>query len=278
MIRLVASDMDGTLLGRDGKISDRTAQTIRQMRTMGCEFVVCTGRGYEDARRPLEEQEIDCDVICMNGAAVCDKTGTAIFKQELTYEQIRKVLACRETGMLFDFMTNEGSVTISTREEFRRGFERKILLPMAGGITFEDIEKRFRFISEEELLAGDLEFFKMSVMSEDEEALMRVRTTLLNDPSFAVVSSDDTNLEITNASAQKGIALLKYAQSHGIKMHEILAVGDSENDRSMLELPLGYTLAMANGMELAKKTARCQTRSNADDGVAYAIETLVLPS
>ena len=126
MIRLVASDMDGTLLGQDGRISDRTAQTIRQMRASGCEFVVCTGRGYEDARRPLEEQAIDCDVICMNGAKVCDRTGNAIFKQELSYEQVRAVLTCREPGMLFDFMTNEGSVTISTREEFRRGFEEGI--------------------------------------------------------------------------------------------------------------------------------------------------------
>ncbi|WP_432627645.1 Cof-type HAD-IIB family hydrolase [Brotaphodocola sp.] len=278
MIRLVASDMDGTLLGRDGRISDRTAQTIRQMRASGCEFVVCTGRGYEDARRPLAEQAIDCDVICMNGAAVCDRTGTPIFKQELSYEQVKTVLACREPGMLFDFMTNEGSVTISTREEFRKGFADGILLPMAGGISFEIIESRFCFIPEEELFCRDLEFFKMSVMSEDGSALERVRQTLRKDPSFAVVSSDETNLEITNSSAQKGIALLKYAESHGIKMKEILAVGDSENDRSMLELPLGYTLAMANGMELAKKTARCQTRSNADDGVAYAIETLVLPS
>lgn len=278
MIRLVASDMDGTLLGQDGRISDRTAQTIRQMRASGCEFVVCTGRGYEDARRPLEEQAIDCDVICMNGAKVCDRTGNAIFKQELSYEQVRAVLTCREAGMLFDFMTNEGSVTISTREEFRRGFEEGILLPMAGGISFEIIESKFRFISESELFAGDLEIFKMSVMSREEDALMRVRKKLLKDPSFAVVSSDETNLEITNSSAQKGIALLKYAQSHGIQLREILVVGDSENDRSMLELPLGYTLAMANGMELAKKTARCQTRSNAEDGVAYAIETLVLPS
>ena len=56
----------------------------------------------------------------------------------------------------------------------------------------------------------------------------------------------------------------------------MMAIGDSENDYSMLSLQLAYTVAMGNAMESIKKIAKCQTRSNVEDGVAYAIETLIL--
>ena len=62
-----------------------------------------------------------------------------------------------------------------------------------------------------------------------------------------------------------------------IRRDEIMAVGDSENDHSMLSMNLKYTVAMGNAVERIKKTAKCQTRPNSQDGVAYAIENLVLP-
>ena len=73
-----------------------------------------------------------------------------------------------------------------------------------------------------------------------------------------------------------GKALAEYAGMRHIRLDEIMAVGDSENDYSMLSMRLKYTVAMGNGMEKIKQTARCQTRTNDEDGVAYAIETLVL--
>ena len=67
-----------------------------------------------------------------------------------------------------------------------------------------------------------------------------------------------------------------YASSRGVRPDEIMAIGDSENDYSMLSMDIKYTVAMGNAMESIKRIARCQTRSNIQDGVAYAIETLVL--
>ena len=64
--------------------------------------------------------------------------------------------------------------------------------------------------------------------------------------------------------------------SRGVRPDEIMAIGDSENDYSMLSMDIKYTVAMGNAMESIKRIARCQTRSNIQDGVAYAIETLVL--
>lgn len=69
---------------------------------------------------------------------------------------------------------------------------------------------------------------------------------------------------------------MEYAASANIHPREILAIGDSENDLSMLSLPLGYTIAMGNASEVIKRSARLITRNNDEDGVAVAIDSLIL--
>lgn len=275
MIRLVASDMDGTLLQEDGTISDRTARTVKELQESGGRFVVCTGRGYEDAKRPLEEKGILCDIICMNGAAVYNRQGQQVYRQELSTGQVKFIMDCCKEEVVFDFMTDRGSCTITTKERFGEYFHAGLLLPMAGGITYEYIVNRFHFLTREELFTSGLEFFKMSVIHPSPFVLERIKQELEGNTHLAVASSHHTNLEVTNSSAQKGLALLRYAQLKGIRSKEIMAIGDSENDLSMLSLPLGYTVAMENGMESVKQAAKCMTRSNKEDGVAYAIETLL---
>lgn len=135
---------------------------------------------------------------------------------------------------------------------------------------------RFHFTTREKLFGNGLKFYKISVLHANASVLVQVKEKLLQDPEPAVASSDYTNLEITHDMAQKGKALIRYARQLGIQSKEIMALGDSENDRSMLSLPLGYTLAMENGMESIKQVVRCQTRSNARDGVAFAIDTLLI--
>lgn len=277
MIRLVASDMDGTLLAPDGTVTGRTADTIKRLQRAGIGFVVCTGRAYEDARAPLDARGISCDMICMNGAAVYDREGKCLFSRELEEEQIRWVLdVCRTEEPVFDFMTDQGSCTITPVSRFRDYCDRGLLLPMAEELSPEYIKSRFRFLSPEELFGSKLHFYKMSVIHENSLTLNRIKDRLMERNTLAVASSHSTNLEITDSGAQKGLALLQYAGRRGIKEREIMAVGDSENDRSMLSLPLGFTVVMENAMESMKRAARCQTRSNREDGAAYAMEMLAL--
>lgn len=275
MIRLVASDMDGTLLRENGTVSDRTAQMIKDLQASGVHFVVCTGRSYEDARIPLDEQGISCDIICMNGASVYNCQGEQVYRQELSAGQVKFIMDCCREEVVFDFMTNKGSCTLTTKEQFKQYFQAGLLQSVAGGITYEYLVSRFRFLKEQELFTSGLEFYKMSVIHPSPFVLERVKANLAGNVHLAVAASHHTNLEITNSAAQKGLALLQYAQLKGIRAKEIMAIGDSENDRSMLSLPLGITVAMENSMESIKQAARCMTRSNEEDGVAYAIETLI---
>lgn len=276
MIRLVAVDMDGTLLGPDGHVSDRNAYVIRCMQNAGVEFLVCTGRSYIDALLPLQEVKLHAPVVCMNGASTYDWKGRLIQKKKLCIHQVKGILeCCQGEDVIFDFMTDTGSCTIASESEFRDSFNRNVLLPMAE-YTYEGVRERFRFIPAEELFNQGLEFYKISVIHESPEVLKRIKERLKSVPELAVASSFRTNLELTHREAQKGIALADYASMKNIRLDEIMAIGDSENDYSMLSMNLKYTVAMGNAMESIKRTAKCQTRSNTQDGVAYAIESLVL--
>lgn len=278
MIRLVASDMDGTLLNRCGKVSPWNIAAIEALRQKNIDFVVCTGRNFADAYSPLKEAGISCDIICMNGAAVFDSSGNRIRKQPLLNSQVTNILnACRPFSVLFDFMTEDGSYTTSSRSEFRKSFEAKIFLSMVSEEhTFETIADRFQFTTEERLLGSGIDIYKISVVHENPEILKQVRFRLEKAEGISVASSASSNLELTHRRAQKGTALMEYAVNAKIRPKEILAIGDSENDLSMLDLPLGYTIAMGNASEEIKRSARLITRTNDEDGVAVAIESLIL--
>lgn len=278
MIRLVASDMDGTLLNRYGKVSPRNAAAIETLQRKNIGFMVCTGRNFEDAYAPLWEAGISCDIICMNGAAVFDSRGIQLRKQPLLNSQVNSILnICRPFSVLYDFMTEKGSHTTSDRAKLRKSFEDKIFLSMVSDEhTYETIEKRFHFTTEEELLGSGSDIYKISVVHENPEVLKQIRFWLEKEEGISVASSAPSNLELTHTRAQKGTALLEHAVNSRIRPNEILALGDSENDLSMLSLPLGYTVAMGNASEVIRRKARLTTRTNDEDGVAFAIEALIL--
>lgn len=276
MIKLVAIDMDGTLLRPDGRISERNIHALQGLEKMGISFLICTGRSYADALEPLQEAGLRAPMVCMNGAAVYDCSGRLMNESHLSEKQVQGILSCcRGEDILFDFMTDKGSYTTAAEEHFKTLFERNVLLPMSE-YTYEGVKGRFTFEPEEKLLKKGLTFYKISVIHESQKVLGRIKERLARLPELAVASSFSTNLELTNIRAQKGRALAAFAETAGIRFNEIIAIGDSENDYSMLSMDLKYTVAMGNAMESIRRTAKCQTRSNIEDGVAYAIETLVL--
>ena len=132
MIRLVAIDMDGTLLRPDGHISERNVRALKGLKAAGAEFLICTGRSYIDALEPLKEAGLRAPVVCMNGAAVYDWDGRLMDEIRLYERQVREILeCCQKEDIIFDFMTDRGSYTTAGEAQFRACFERNVLLPMA---------------------------------------------------------------------------------------------------------------------------------------------------
>ena len=139
-------------------------------------------------------------------------------------------------------MTREEVVKTS---EYRRAIESVKVVS-----DFEEIEK-----------AG-IPVFKLFMFSHDLELVRRVTKHLEKNPKIAVASSFESNVEITDARAQKGPILKEY-------------IGDSLNDYSMMSMDFGATVAMGNAVSELKKAAKYITKSNDELGVAYAIRELL---
>ena len=92
---------------------------------------------------------------------------------------------------------------------------------------------------------------------------------------ISMTYTSDYDIELTHKDARKGVALMSYARQMKIGPDEILAVGDSENDRSMLELPIARTVAVGNAMASIKQTAKEVCGTNVDEGVACLLEGLI---
>jgi Cof subfamily protein (haloacid dehalogenase superfamily) len=286
VIKLVAADMDGTLLNDESQITEKNALIIKEIQRLGIEFIINSGRNFYDIKHILEEADINCNCICMNGAASYDFNGTILSEIPLAKATVMEILKIFKDYHLADnIQTNKGIYTTLSQEEMRSNFFDCVIPAFQkSGKTTENFELRIpRILSSityvnqlEELMTPDLVIYKVSASSPDTGRLSAAKKVLTAFNELAVSSSFSTNIEITDHLAEKGSALFAYAKARHISLSEIMALGDSENDYSMLSMDLGYPVAMSNADDLIKKTAKYLTKSNEEDGVAYAIEKFIL--
>ena len=116
---------------------------------------------------------------------------------------------------------------------------------------------------------------KMFLVSDHVDVLKEIKQELEKNKNLAVSSSFINNLEVTDVKAQKGPILKKYIESLGYTMEEVMVLGDSMNDLSMMDMDFGATIAMENAEEEIKKAAKYITKSNDEDGVAYVIDEML---
>ena len=118
--------------------------------------------------------------------------------------------------------------------------------------------------------------YKIFIFAEDVELLGKLSDELRENPAIAVASSFVYNQEITAVEAQKGPVLKEYIESLGYTMDEVMVLGDSMNDYSMISMDFGATVAMGNAVPEIKEAAKYITKSNKEFGVAYAIDQVLI--
>lgn len=269
MIRLIASDLDGTLLNSRHKISKRNADAIKKAQMQGVKFIVNTGRNYSEAVTILKSHDIICDYICMNGAGVYTADGKleeGIVLDNTLVESITKFLY--DNGFDIDYSCGSGNYAIENKMSNMNIFEkaafRLVFRRIFGGITVLD--------NVNELVQKKGPVYKILCHHGDKKLVYRMRQELEKWDTVAVSASYDTNIEITNKLATKGNTLKKYIKKYGIQPEEVMVFGDSYNDFSMLSADFGYTIAMGNSMTGLKEVAKYSTKTNNQDGVACSIE------
>ncbi|MFC0470201.1 Cof-type HAD-IIB family hydrolase [Halalkalibacter kiskunsagensis] len=282
MIKLIAIDMDGTLLGDIRKVTTDNAKAIKEAQNQGIEVVVATGRDEKEARLPVKEANITCPIISVNGAQSRDEKGNILSSFPINKEQANVIFDILRTNEIyFEVYTNRGTVS----NNYEKALQTVVDFLLSSG-SDDDMET-MREIAKERFEVGaitlvdsyhnfleqeDTIVLKVLAFSKDDQKRNLTRKKLLDIDQLAISASARDNIEITSIHAQKGLAVKAYAQKLGISMNDVMVIGDSFNDISMFEVA-GVRVAMENAEQEVKELADFVTNSNEEDGVAFAIRS-----
>lgn len=285
MIKVIASDMDGTLLNNNHVFSEKTIQSIKKACEKGFRFMVVTGRNFVSAMQPLRDTGLVCDYVVSSGAVVRNPEKEIVISIAMGFDECEYIynnLKKYPIGILF--CSEEMNHILGTHEEvdecildyvkfFHEAVEREELRKTK---TYQQVWERTKEFSDYTALReNNVPIGKMFLFSEDVEMLQEIKRELSKNKNLAVSSSLKTNLEVTHVDAQKGPVLKRYIEALGYTMDEVMVLGDSLNDLSMMEMDFGATIAMENADEEIKAAAKYITKSNEDDGVAYVIDEMI---
>ena len=285
MIKLIASDMDGTLLNSNHKIPQNNIELIKFAQKNGIEFVVATGRAYYEALPALNDENIKCDVISFNGGIIYDKNGNIINITPMKLKDLYYTIEIlKSLDISYQLYTKNTIYTKSIETDITAYID----LIRANGE--EPNEQHLRQEAKNRLALGhitevdNIELYlnqqdnpaiKVIGISNDLEKLKHATELLSGNDNISVTSSGANNVEIMDKKATKGEALKIVADIHNINLKNAIAVGDNLNDQAMLDI-VEYSIAMKNGNKELQKTAKFITeKTNSEGGVADSVMKLL---
>ncbi len=262
-IRLVALDLDDTLLDRSRKISPRAKAAIKAAIAQGVTVTVATGRMYPSALPYARQLALDVPLITYNGALIrSGLSGETLLHRPLGEATTQKVYSLfRERGWYLQVYLDD-VLYVRVRDTNARAYEA-----VAG---IESVPVGDELWSLKGAPTKLLTMAEPHLIPEIEAALREA----CGDQVYTA-NSRANYLEMTDPQANKGAALAFLAGRLGIGREAVMAVGDSANDLDMIEYA-GWGVAMGNANPQVKAAAQAVTAANDADGVAAAIEEYVL--
>ncbi len=275
MIRLIALDVDGTLLDSRWQVPEANRQALAEAGSRGAEVVLVTGRRFEFARPVLEQLPGPLTLILHNGALVKTREGETLLRHLLPASVARRVLRATAlfrdtTAILFD--RAEGPQVVYERLESptarrARAFERNQQLiaavdPLEAALVEDPVQLMYSGpVGQMRELLGVLRALPCAC-----DFTLSVTEYAGRDVSF---------VDVTRQGCSKGSTLAAWAASRGVGRDEIMAIGDNLNDRDMLEYA-GVAVVMGNAVPELTGAGWHVTRTNDEAGVAHAISRFVL--
>ena len=271
--KILASDLDKTLLDNDGNISPENWAAIEKMQDLGVQFVPTTGRSFKEMPQELQESPAIRYYITSSGAVVYDKkTGKSYdfaIRQPLAREALDGVY--QYPICLFFHADNNTFAEASTHnaEDYSAFHMNSYWIPYTLKMLkpVEDL-KTFAYNAPE--YESFTAFFK------NREDLEACKAFFGKDPRLQVCQTDPWNMEICNAEAGKGAGIRRLAELLDVPIQQTIAVGDSLNDMTMLKTA-GLSLAMSNALPEVKAVADAVICSNLEHGMAYILDHYIAP-
>jgi len=261
-IKMIASDLDGTLLGDDHLPSERTIEALKKAYDAGIAIVPVTGRSFSHLPKWIREAEYIDYVITVNGArGINNKTGETIFTETMETEQMLRAMR-----MVLPFKTcwNLHANKFVWREEhgtpdIRPMLTQELLLPDM--MTY--------------LENNEMEIEKIDIYFADMKERAEAFRLSKDWDDVAVCAGSDFNFEVNSLRGNKGQGLKLLAEKLGISLKNVAAFGDALNDLPLIKAA-GVSVAMGNAVTELKEEAKFITNRNDEDGVANFIFEKIL--
>lgn len=261
MIKMVVSDMDGTLLNSDLEISKENLQAIEALRQKGIRFCVATGRPEQLLKEYIEPLQMIDPMIMYNGSVIGHPfRDENLYQLKLEKEDIRSIIEyCEKNDVIYMPYTKNKLIS---KPNYRVDFfeQRNKRLSEKNKCIFDDIRDIDQIVN-----GNDIN--KILLIENDPLKNKEVKDFLSDYPQFEIAASQKGFIDINPKGASKGNALKVLADHFGYTLDEIVVFGDQDNDVSMLKVA-GIGVAMANASEQARSVANDTTSSNNDSGVA----------
>ncbi|MGD0974101.1 MAG: Cof-type HAD-IIB family hydrolase [Candidatus Korobacteraceae bacterium] len=273
-IRLIAVDIDGTLLNSSFQVSAANLKALLGAHQRGVEIALVTGRRHNFALPIADSLGFSVTLISSNGAVTRSSDGSLFHRDllpaDIAREMVRHMAAFRGNTVLSFDREGKGALVVETTEllnvAIRRWMEKNaeyldLVKPLEDAVTESPVQATF---------CGDI-----ARMQEAQQALMNSglweRITVLR---TQYEERDLCIVDVLNHGCSKGHALRRWAEHRGIERQQVMAIGDNYNDIEMLEFA-GVPVIMANACDELKQNGWMITLGNNQDGVAHAVESVL---
>ncbi|HEY3674969.1 MAG TPA: Cof-type HAD-IIB family hydrolase [Candidatus Tumulicola sp.] len=262
--RLVAFDLDGTLVGRDSAVSPRVLDAVAKMHEAGVRGCLCTGRMYRASVGYARELHFDAPIICYQGAAIIDPSTDEILANEpVPNDVVRDLISWAQSDRMYLQLYRNDEYYSEGRNRFSDLYAS---VAQVQPIVVPSLREAFAFS----------EATKAVVIADaPDAAAYEKKLAAALGPRAYVTRSLPEFVEVLNPAVDKGAALAFVMQALGIPREAVAAIGDSWNDAPLLEAA-GFGIAMGSAPQELRDVASAVVADVAHDGVAEAIERYVL--
>jgi len=271
-LRLIAVDIDGTLLNPQFEISPVDLAALRRAHSQGVEVILVTGRRHAFALPVAQQLGFDLWLICCNGAVTRSLGGETFHRDLMPLTTCRELLGKMQefrgqTVLTFD-VDGKGAIVLEHLRDLEGSIQRwleknldyiEFVVPMEDALTTDPIQTMF---------CGPVDLMQraLGVLEATGLPITVLRTEY--------PGRDLSIVDVLNAGCSKGHALERWANHRGITREQVMAVGDNYNDIEMLAFA-GHPFIMRNASPELLERGWTITRSNGDNGVAAAIEAVM---
>ena len=271
-VKLIVSDVDGTLLTSDRRLSDENIAGIKKAKEQNIKFTISTGRVVSMLDYYIKTLEITTPAIAFNGAVAWDPVSKeTIYDIPMDKEELYELLdLCKYYELDYGVMTM--GVNYFSPNSFRiKRYQGYNEFAKSHGMSIMEVD----VFDEKHSCIDGVKVYKLLITEKDSKKIKVMVDHLQSMKTTGYTFSEPTLLDISEKSADKGFGVKRLAQYYGLKPEEVCAIGDYDNDISMLSYA-GFSVAMGNAQPNVKEHAFYVTETNDDNGLAQVLNKYIL--